>query len=389
MPLYYTRDGALTIMIDDAADLNTVIYDSATMAVLFNRQAWEVTKHGPAPPPPPPVRPPDPAPDPVRPPVGVARVIPVTDASDGPLVNRGYSYWPSAFVNRGGASVVLFAGHEDGHPRFFEVDLRSGGVSRLGALLPYTGTSEGWAFDHEGWVYLCDGSAYRRVNPFTGEQRLVFDISAPHPDCVLWQPHSSASGRTHSATVLKRGGDGPWEKLGTVVLTDSQQIFFPRQGELDESALVGDGWVVIKENLGAGDRNRCIHLQTRETRFIEDIGRALGHSDCSDTLMVGEADKPDPGGLGVWDLTQPLTPERFRLLVPTLNMGYVSVRAGKCLWSGDEWLCLVDLADGHVQPLVQHGGGSAYDDRVKASLSPCGRVATYMANNSVYLLVLP
>lgn len=75
-------------------------------------------------------RPPTPS---TRPVTGSVRVIQVTDDSDGPLVNRGYSYWSQAWVN--GNTAYVFAGHEDGNLRFYEVDLATGVITRLGNLL--------------------------------------------------------------------------------------------------------------------------------------------------------------------------------------------------------------------------------------------------------------
>lgn len=310
------------------------------------------------------------------------RVIQVTNDDDGSFVPRMYSYWSNAVVLN---EVYVFAGHEDGTVHFFQVNRDAEVVGRLGSLLPYRGTSEGWRWDIEGWIYLLEGPRLRRVNPFTGEDRVVFDISDAHPGCDLWQSHSSDDGRTHSATVRQIVGGGAYPKLGTVVVRDGQMLFFQAQGSLDESQVTRSGsHVIIKEN----DDNRVVNLQTRETIIIRDSERALGHSDCGSDFIVGEADKPDPGACGLWDLTQPLTPGRFRLLFPTTNMGYVSTRGGRCLWSNDTHLSLVNLNNGAITLLVEHGGGTSYDDRVKANLDPTGQVACYMVGGQVRLLKL-
>lgn len=312
------------------------------------------------------------------------KLWPVTDDSDGPLVPRMYSYWPNSWVY--GHKAVVFVGHADGHPRFFSVHLETGAVERLGPMLGYTGTSEGWCWDPLGWVYLVDGTKLMRVSPFTNEAQVVFDVAATHPGHVLWQTHSSDDGRVHSATLLQVMPEGSWPRVGTVLCRDGQQTYYPALQPLDESAITPDGaYLVIKE----GDDNRVITVATGEERMIKDAERALGHSDCGPGYMVGEADKPDPGMCGVWNLGGPLTLERFQPLFQTWNMGYVSVRRGRILHSSDTHLRLIDIDTGAATELLDHGVRSNnYDERVKANLDHSGRVATYMANGRVYILVL-
>jgi len=83
------------------------------------------------------------------------------------------------------------------------------------------------------------------------------------------------------------------------------------------------------------------------------------------------------------------TRERIDLF-HTDNMGYVSVRAGICLGSDDTHLSLVSMTGAGRVALVEHGaqGIDDYDNRPKANLDPTGRVATYMVNGDVYLLML-
>jgi len=304
------------------------------------------------------------------------------------------SYWANAFAS-GGSTAWVFAGSlASGGPIFWEVDLRTRRSIPRGPLaVSYHGETEGWYWDAAGAIYLIDGPRFRRVDPFTGSDQILYDLSTdPRFDnCVLWQPHSSPSGRTHSATVQRRVPDGPYPNIGTVVFHDGVLDYFEAHGLLDESTVVGDDWVCIRETPEGqkGEDNRVIHLRTRETRLIKDAERALGHSDAGTDWMVGEADKPDPGQCGWWDLTQPLTPGRFHPLFDTLNMGYVSVRGDRILHSSDLELRLIDRLSGTITPLYAHGGGTAYDDRVKANLDPSGTLACYMSGGQIYLLPLP
>ena len=316
------------------------------------------------------------------------RPIQVTSASDGDLVPRMYSYWPNAWID--GDTVVVFVGHADGRPRFFRVDPPTGTVQRLGPRVPYTGTAEGWYWDAAGWIYLCDGPRLRRVNPFDGRDQVVFDISDTQPGCMLWQAHSSDDGQTHSATVKRIVSEGAYPAIGTVVFRKGRQEYLSARGALDESQVTPDGaFLIIKED----DDNRIVTLATGEERMLRDADGAVGHSDCGPGIVVGEANLPEPGACVLWDLRQPLTLDRRRTLFTTWNMGYVSLRGGRCLHSDATHLSLVDLESGQRAPLVAHGNvGNDYDSRVKANLDPTGRVACYMTNDGrrfdVWLLAL-
>lgn len=331
---------------------------------------------------------PTPAPPPVVPPVGPSRPVRVTADVDGEILNRTYPYWPAAWVEPDG-KVLCFVGHTDGRPRFFRVDLASGHAQRLGPLLNYTSTGEGVYFDARGELYLCDGPRLRRVQPLGTADTVVLDISETHPGCRLFQAHSDDSGLCHSATVERITSDGPYERIGTVVQCLSGRLFFQAIGTLDESAVTSDGaFLIIKED----DDNRVIDLTNGSERRIGDRDRALGHSDCGASFMVGEADKPDPGACVYWDLRQPLTVNNCRLLFPTLNMGHISVRGGRWLLSDATNLNISLVSpDGSVTVLHHHGIDSAgdYDKQVRAAMSPCGKVASYVADGVFYLLPVP
>jgi hypothetical protein len=238
-------------------------------------------------------------------------------------------------------------------------------------------------------VYLLEGPRLRRVNPFSGDDRVIFDISDEHPGCVLWQSHSSDSGQTHSATVKRIVTDGAYPAIGTVVFRHGRQEYFPAQGQLDESALAGDGWLVIKED----DDNRIINLTTRETRLIRDRERALGHSDCGPDFCVGEADKPDPGACVLWDLRDLNSGPKILFL--TTGMGHISVRNGVCLLSDEKYLGLVPLVGPRgAYPFLEHGMiGTDYDHQVFANLDPSGRIVAFMSNRGgrmdLYLAPVP
>lgn len=312
---------------------------------------------------------------------GQPRMIRVTTEHDGDFHPRMMSYWANAFVN--GETAWVFAGHRDGSPRFFRVGLNTGSVEPLGSLqVPYRGTTEGWHWSPAGMLYVLDGPRLRRVNPFdASDDVVVLDLGNQFPGCHVWQPHSSDSGQVFSATVRRNEGG----HVATVLKTPQGVTFYEPDGRLDESQISRDGrFLLIKE----GDDNRIIDLQQwTETRLTNAAG-ALGHSDMGHGFAVGENDQI--GACVVLDLAHPHSPQR--VLFSTWNQGYISVRGGRCLHSGDTHLNLVDLDTGNITQLIEHGGTSDYDGRVKASLSPCSRVATYMnsttGHRDVYLLIL-
>jgi hypothetical protein len=346
------------------------------------------------------VEPPRPIPEPIPPtppPISPSpggpildRVVRITDEQDGELLPRMYSYWSNAVIL--GDGIYVFAGSASGLPRFFRVS-RSGEVTRLGPLLLYPGTAEGWYWDAHGWIYLLHGSELRRVHPFTGNDRVVFSIRETHPGCRLWQAHSSEDGQTHSATVEQIVEEGPYPRLGTVVSRYGEQRYFAARGALDESQITPDGaFLIIKED----DDNRIITLETGEQRIIREADGAVGHSDCGPGIVVGEFSHGDYGECVLWDLRGPLTLlDHRRVLFKTWNMGHLSIRGGICLLSNAEGLHVVDLDRGGVRFIGNHGMRSdgTYDTQCRANLDPTGRIACYMSNREgrmdVYLAPVP
>lgn len=289
-----------------------------------------------------------------------------------------------------GTAYVFAGSRNTGGPLFFGVSLASGHVTSLGARIPYVGETEFWYWMPDGTVMIAEGPRLHRVDPFSGRDEVVMDASGIPGTHMIDQWHSSDDGGTHSATLK----NADYQKFGTVTMHRGKLDPWPAMGVLDESQVSRDGrFVVIKENRGTGDDNRIINLDTRETKWLRDQERAIQHSDCGPDYVVGEADKPDPGACVLWQLDR--LNESPRILFLTTNQGYVSTRAGKCLWSNDTHLSLVALDGSGVTPLIEHGEDvrpnepGYYDRRPKANLSPCGRVATYMVNGQVKLLVLP
>ena len=308
------------------------------------------------------------------------RVIRVTDERDGAFVHRMYGYWSNAWVS--GRWAYVFAGHADGRPRCFKVDLESGDVERDTFQAPYLGTTEGWSWTADGQITLCEGSRLLTANPFTGGAIVQTDISVTHPGCDLWQAHASDDGRVHTATVRRTVSDGAYPKIGTIVVRDGQQTFYAAQGDLDESAADPSGrFVIIKEEFQRDKKrldNRILDLQSGADNWIRDEDGAFGHSDMGDGCIVGEDDQ-----IGACVLMDLRTRAR-RVLFSSWNMGHVSVRGNRCLGSDDTRLYDVRLDGSGRTALHAHGSGEI----TGANLDPSGRVGCYVANGVVYLLRL-
>lgn len=325
-----------------------------------------------------PTRPPAPAPLPDPTPLPAERrILPITDALDGQILNSGQSYWPQAWINPRIGAVFVLVGHQDGYPRFFKVTRSSGRVERLGPLLRFRGTGEGWFWDREGRITLCQGARLLRVDPLhlgvPGQEAVLIDISSSHPGCDLWQPHSSADGSVHTATIRRVVAEGRYPYLGTIIQGRDRQDVLPVEREpLDESDIDASGrWVLIKE--GPGPDNKLVDRQTGQVTWIADHDRAMGHSAMGSGVVVGEADKPDPGQCGIWDLAS----RTYRGLYNTWNMGHVSVQAGRCVISDGEGVSLLDLGSGQRTHLAD--AAMPDDAGLQASLDPTGSVVVYVA----------
>lgn len=333
----------------------------------------------------PPASPAPPAPSSGGPVAGGGRVYQVTNESDGAIPPRMMSDRANVYLHDNEAYV--FCGTGSG-PQLFRVELESGAVQRLGPIGSYGGETEGWYWMPDGTIVLPLGGQLLRYNPFTGGGEVLLDVNASHPGCDLWQPHSSDDGRTHSATVRRIVPSGRYPYIATVVLGPRGIRFEPAIGQIDESQVTRAGThVVIKQN---GEDNTIIDLVTGGIWELADADGAIGHSDCGPDFIVGESNLPGPGRCVKLDLR---TRQRLTLF-ETDNMGYVSVRGGRCLHSDDTHLSAVSLTGAGQVALLAHGasGTNNYDNRPKANLDPTGRVACYMSNphgrRDVFLYVL-
>lgn len=323
-------------------------------------------KHGGVNPPvPPPIKPP---PGPFRPPSGGLRAIHLT----GDFIPRMYSYWPNAWVQDN--DVYVFAGVRGQGPRFYRID---GGdnVTELGQLIPYGGETEGWYWSADGRVFILSGPQLHLVNPFNGDDQVVFDISDKYNNHDLWQAHSSDDGQVHVATVRERSGD-TYPHVATVIAQGQRKTYVPALGKQDEAHVTSDGgFAIIEED----NNNRIVSVLTGAEQLILDADYALSHIDCGPGYMVGE----DNIHGRAWKIELPSLMRTE--LEQTWGMGHVSVQNGRCLLSNAGSLFWMDLDGGGLSHILDHGmavgPGDPYDYQVKANLDRMAVVAVYMTNN--------
>lgn len=295
----------------------------------------------------------------------------LTLPEDGIIPAREYSYWPHVCAI--GDVVYALTCSSQGHPLFFRID-SNGDIFRMGPLIGYRSEGEGWYFNAKGEVYLIDGPRLRRVNPFNGNDEIIFDISGSFPNHNLWQAHSSDDGTVHCATVRENSNEfNPHIK--TVICRRGELQYVPVFGKQDESHMTGNGrYCIIEED----DNNRIVDVETGREQLILDADGALSHIDCGPDYMVGE----DNINGRAWKIELPSLNRTE--LEQTWGMGHVSVQNGRCLLSNKASLLWMDLNGGGLTHILDHGmvplDGDAYDYQVKANLDATATVALYMTN---------
>jgi hypothetical protein len=244
-------------------------------------------------------------------------------------------------------------------------------------MIGYAAEGEGWYFNHLGEVYLIDGPRLRRVNPFNGEDTVIFDISDKYPNHNLWQAHSSDNGLVHCATVRENSNDfNP--HIATAIAVGSAWFEVPVRGKQDEAHITTDGtYCVIEED----NNNRLISVKTGSEQMIMDDEGALSHIDCGPSYMIGE----DNIHGRAWRIDLPVL-QRTEL-EQTWGMGHVAVRHPKCLLSNAASLMWMDVNGGGLTHILDHGMvvpssvDDPYDYQVKANLDATGTIALFMTNN--------
>lgn len=226
----------------------------------------------------------------------------LTNASHG-LLQPFYPYWPKINNHAGQPVIHVVVGRRGAPGLLFAVDKATLSVSTVRTLDDVPGSGEQWYFSLRDpyLLYAADGPRLIRYHIVTGAKETVWDVGEGR---YLWQPHSSADGTTHSATIRE---NGTWAVLGPATIRNGVELMLSMQGEYDECQIDKSGWdLVIKEKIDQQLMNRHINLGTRETWTILKADHPLGHSDNGHGYMVGEDANHDlPGAFILRDLSQP------------------------------------------------------------------------------------
>jgi hypothetical protein len=249
------------------------------------------------------------------------RLTNATDCGGADCVNYvGYSYWSNINNHLGSDTMLIFLGLDRSRggsgPSLFSYNKTTGETRNLGPLFETASplswaTGEGWYFSasRTSSLYLNDGPRMLRYDVVTRASETVYDVRplVGRSDIYIWQMHSSADDRVHSATVKD---SSTFQPLGCITFREDsgQSTFFPAMGEYDECQVDKSGrWLVIKENVDHrnGEDNRIIDLQTGLEQVFYDEDGAAGHSDLGFGYMVAEDDHASqPGTVRVWQLNE-------------------------------------------------------------------------------------
>jgi hypothetical protein len=238
------------------------------------------------------------------------------------LIPTGYAYWNCINAHAGRPVLHVMLAIRGQGPCLYQVDKATLTVHPLGpifapahSLASATGEGWYWSLTDPDILYASDLEHLYRYHVSTTELETVIDVREipSRTEEILWQWHTAADDRTHSATV-KAGESGDWKPIGTIVFREgSPWAWYPRLGDLDESQISKSGaWLLIKEQLDAqgGEDNRIIRVADNHERRILDPEGAAGHSDNGYNYMVAADNYHDqPAAWRVWAFDESMGPQ--------------------------------------------------------------------------------
>lgn len=342
----------------------------------------------------------------------------ITNAADGPVLPCGYSYWPNTNAHAGEPNLLVFLGtdrNRGGHgPSLWSVDKTTLDVTPLGPLFPPEhplswATGEGWYFSATDphVLYACDLLHLYRVDVRSRRVTTVIDVAGNPFNKYLWQFHSSADGKTHSATVKDQD---TYQAEGCIVYREwlpQPWSWFPARGDFDECQIDKSGrWLLVKSNIDAdaGEDNLIIRVEDEKTRLLLDQQGAAGHSDNGYSYMIAADNWNDkPNALRLWHFDEACAPQgRLVYYSPVwdVELNHVSHGNARPGSPDDQWvlgsgatstigpraneLVMVPL-DGSLKVRViaptMTTGDIGYDSLPKANLDPYGDYALWTSNH--------
>jgi hypothetical protein len=348
--------------------------------------------------------------------------IRLTNASDGPILPCGYSYWSNINAHMSEDHLLVFLGVDrqagGAGPSLWRVDKATHAVLPLGPIFPDThplswSTAEGWYWSATDphMLYACDLEHLYRVDVITREIVPVIDITPYHAlGKVLWQFHTSADDCTHSATVKDAS---TYQPQGCVVyregVANPWSVYAAKGGGYDECQIDKSGeWLLIKENLDGqdGEDNRMIRVADGCERVLMDRDGAAGHSDNGYGYMVAADNwNEEPNALRLWmlDGSEPQGRLVYHSSTWEVELNHVSHGNARPGAPDHQWVLgsgatrnvgpraneLVmfrldgELAVGIIAPTMvdlDAGEGSDYDKMPKANVDASGMYALWTAN---------
>jgi len=219
----------------------------------------------------------------------------LTDGSDGDVLPVGYAYWRRINRHEGQGTLRVLASRQDGPALLLTVDKVTLQVERH-ELADVWGTGEMWywdAFDPDVF-YLMDGPTLVAYDVIARSRRVVFNVGE---GLNLWQPHSSADGRTHSGTVEDAGYHAIHAAVGS---GNGLRVIPVDVSRYDECQIDKTGrYLLVKL---AAD-NVVYDLDRGTETLLLDAEGAVGHSDNGPGYVVGENDHhAQPGAFEKRDL---------------------------------------------------------------------------------------
>ncbi len=245
------------------------------------------------------------------------RLTNASDCNGSDCINYlGYAYWRNINNHVGEESMLILVGMDRSRggagPSLIAYNKITDEVLNLGPVLEDSdslswGTAEGWYFSANDpyMIYMNRDSKLLRHDVVTHQSETVFDVtSLLGSGHYIWQVHSSANDKVHSATVRDSSN---YDMLGCMVYLEEtgQQQYYPKQGNFDECQIDKSGdWLLIKEDLDGndGEDNRIINTTTGHERILLDRDGAAGHSDLGFGYMVAADNFADDANTQkVWD----------------------------------------------------------------------------------------
>lgn len=256
--------------------------------------------------------------------------IRLTNEDDGPILPCGYSYWANINSHANEPYLFVFLGTDRNRggagPSLWSVSKATDEVTPLGPIFPADhplswATGEGWYWSatEPYTLFVSDLFHLWRLDVRTKALTAVIDIAGNPFNKYIWQLHSSADGRTHSATVKDLT---TYAAVGAVVFREASAptkpwladpSYYPARGDFDECQISPDGaWLLIKSNVDGlyGEDNWIVNVDDGRSRLILDQAGAAGHSDCGFGYMVAADNwNPVPNAIRVWMLDEAQEPQ--------------------------------------------------------------------------------